>query len=264
MKFFWNKSVHENAAHYYQLAKDSKEKIAGLEKAIEETKKEIEEAKKPEKKDVKIKKQKQWFEKFHFGYTSGGLLMIGGRSAQQNDQIYAKYIEEHDLFFHADIQGGAAVILKCGTRTGPDSEIVDESELKEAAQFAACFSNAWKNGNAAVDVYCVKKNQLSKHATGGFIPSGAFAITGERKWFKDTKLSLRIGMGEIEGGGTAELEIVPEISKRKIQNTLKLVPSLAGKDKGALAKSLAKRFGVHPDIIQEMLPNGKTKTMESK
>lgn len=250
MKIFWNKSVHENAAYYYELAKDSRAKISGLEQAIEQTKKEIQEAKKPEKKDIKIKRQKQWFEKFHFGYTSSGKLMIGGRSAQQNDQIYAKYIEDNDLFFHADIQGGAAVILK-------DGVTADEDELNEAAQFAACFSNAWKNANASVDVYCVKKDQLSKHATGGFIPSGAFAITGERKWFRAMKLVLKIGMGET-------IEISSELSKRPLNDVLLLVPSLTGKDKGSLSKSLSKRFNIHPDFILELLPNGKTKTTEPK
>ena len=251
MKFFWNKSVHENAAYYYDLAKDSKEKITGLEKAMEDTKKEIVDAKKVEKKNIKVKREKQWFEKFHFALTSSGKLMIGGRSAQQNDLIYAKYIDESDLFFHADIQGGAALILKDGTNASED-------EMREAAQFAACFSNAWKNANASVDVYCVRKNQLSKHATGGFIPSGAFAITGERKWFKGTKLTLKIGLGE------NGVEILPEFSKRSLKQTLLLIPSLAGKDKGTLAKSLSKRFVIHPDEFLELLPNGKSKTMEIK
>ncbi|MFH1520173.1 MAG: NFACT RNA binding domain-containing protein [Candidatus Micrarchaeota archaeon] len=248
MKIFWNKTVHENAAYYYELAKDTKSKISGLEKAIEETKKEIEKAKKVEKKNVKVKREKQWFEKFHHSLTSDGKLIIGGRSAQQNDMLYAKYIEENDLFFHADIQGGSAVILKDGINASED-------EMKEAAQFAACFSNAWKNANAAVDVYCVRKNQLAKHATGGFIPSGAFAITGERKWFKAMKLNLIIGIGE------KGIEIISIFSKRHLTNILTLVPSLAGKDKGALSKSLAKRFNVHPDEFLELLPNGKSKTV---
>lgn len=248
MKIFWNKSVHENAAYYYELAKNSKDKMSGLKKAIEETKKEIEEAKKVEKKNVKVKREKQWFEKFHHSLTSNGKLMIGGRSAQQNDMLYAKYLEDHDLFFHADIQGGAAVILKDGINA-------NEEEMKEAAQFAACFSNAWKNANAAVDVYCVKKTQLAKHATGGFIPSGAFAITGERKWFRAMRLSLFIGVGE------KGMEIISMFSKRPLGNILTLVPSLAGKDKGALSKSLAKRFNVHPDDFLELLPNGKSKTV---
>ncbi len=250
IRLFYMKSVHENAAYYYEQAKESREKIAGVEKAIAETEKEMKEAGKPEKKDVRIKKAKEWHEKFHSAHTSAGKLMIGGRSAQQNDMLVSKHMDEADLFFHADIQGGAVFVLKDGKAAG-------DEELLECAQMAASFSNSWKNGNAAVDVYAVEKRQLTKNMSGGFVPAGAFAILGERRWFRATKLALRIGLCE---KGVA---IVPECSKTRLGNELTLVPTLAGKDKGALAKSLAKRFGLHPDDFLEILPNGKSKTVEA-
>ncbi|MFA5077808.1 MAG: NFACT RNA binding domain-containing protein, partial [Candidatus Micrarchaeia archaeon] len=169
------KSVHENAAAYYEEAKEAREKMKGVERAMEETKKEIEKAGKEEaaaerkkNEETKIARKKEWYEKFHYFFTSEGKLVVGGRSADQNDLIYKTYLEEGDLFFHADIQGGAACVMKGGAGAG-------DGERLEAAQFAACFSNAWKNGNAAVDVYCVKKGQVSKHAQGGFIGKGGFA-----------------------------------------------------------------------------------------
>jgi predicted ribosome quality control (RQC) complex YloA/Tae2 family protein len=246
IKIFYDRSVHENAAYYYGLAKESREKINGAEKAIEETKSEIEAAKKTEKKEVRIKRQKEWFEKFHHSLTSAGKLILGGRNAQQNDFLVVKHMDDKDLFFHADIQGGAVVVLKDGMNAG-------EPELLEAAQFAASFSKAWANGNASVDVYCVKKDQLTKNVSGGFVPAGAFAILGERKWFKSTKLALRIGKGEL-------LEVIPDISARRLPGEIILLPSRSGKEKGAMAKSLAKRFSAHPDALQELLPNGRSKT----
>jgi len=251
LALFYNRSVHDNAAYYYQLGKEAKGKIAGLEQAMEETEKEIEAAKKPGKKSIRIKRQKEWHEKFHSALTSSGRLMIGGRSAQQNDFLVARHMDDKDLFFHADIQGGAVVILKDGTEAG-------EEDLLEAAQMAASFSNAWKNGNAGVDVYAVRKNQLTKNVSGGFVPAGAFAILGERRWFRGVGLALRLGISE------TGLKLVPDISKTRLKNELVLVPSPAGKDKGALAKSLVKRFGVHPDELLELLPNGKSKTVEPK
>lgn len=248
VKIFYNKSVHENAAYYYDLAKECKEKTAGLEKAMEDTKKEMKKSEKTEKKEVRIKREKEWYQKFHYAFTETGKLLIGGRNAQQNDIAFAKHMEDNDLFFHADIQGGSAVVLKDGINA-------TEDELKEVAQFAASFSKAWINANAAVDVYAVKKDQVSKHAAGGYIPTGAFAISGERIWFRATKLELRIGLGE------KTLEIVPSISKKNLKKQLILVPSKSGKEKGALAKSLAKRFDVHPDELLELLPNGKTRTI---
>jgi predicted ribosome quality control (RQC) complex YloA/Tae2 family protein len=253
IRLFYLKSVHENAAYHYQLAKESREKISGLEKAMEETRKEIKSAGKAAagagKSGVRVKRQREWHEKFHSAHTSAGKLMIGGRSAQQNDQLVAKHMDDSDLFFHADIQGGAVVVLKDGASASDD-------EMMEAAQFAACFSNAWKNANAGVDVYAVGKSQVSKHAQGGYIPTGAFAISGERKWFRSTKLELRIGLGE------NGLELVPAVSERRLNGELVLIPSKSGKEKGALAKSLAKRFACHPDELLELLPNGKSKGVE--
>ena len=248
LKLFFNKTVHDNAARYYNLAKQCKEKIAGLQKAIEETKKEMQQAQKEKKKEVRVKRERRWYEKFHHTFTGNKRLMIGGRSAQQNDQVVARHMEDNDLFFHADIQGASAVILK-------DGADADEAEMAEAAQFAACFSKAWVNANAAVDVYAVKKEQLSKAAPGGYIPTGAFAIKGKRRWFRGTKLALRLGLRE------KKVEMVPEVSKTVLTEQLTLLPSKRGKEKGPLAKSLAKRFGVHPDELLEILPTGRTKTV---
>jgi predicted ribosome quality control (RQC) complex YloA/Tae2 family protein len=249
LRLFYNKSVHENAAYYYQLAKETRKKIQGLEEAIKQTEKEMEGQSRTKEKEVRVKREKAWYEKFNFGFTSGGRLMIGGRSAQQNDQVFGRHMEDNDLFFHADIQGGSAVILK-------DGIAASEGELNEAAQFAASFSKAWVNGNAAVDVYAVRKGQLSKHAQSGFIPTGAFAITGERTWFRSTPLRLRIGLGD------SGLRIVADCSQTRIKDELVLVPAQKGKAKGAIAKSLAKRFKVHADDLLQILPNGKTRTIQ--
>jgi len=251
LKLFTNKSVHENAAYYYELAKEAKKKIKGTEKAIEETKKEMEKSrkKKKEEKKVRVKKEKKWFEKFHWFYTSEGKLAIGGKNAQQNDIVYKKHMEDNDLFFHADIQGASAVILKDGLDSA-------EGEMLEAAQFAASFSNAWKNGNASVDVYSVKKEQLSKHATGGFIPAGAFAIKGKRNWFKNTRLGVKIGISE------HGLEILPDRSVRKMKNEVYLAPLKTGKEKGEISKFIAKKFDVDVTEILELTPSGKSKIVK--
>ncbi len=312
LTLFYDRTVHDNAARCYELAKEARQKIAGLEKAIGETGKEIEKAEKGRKKEARVKREREWYEKFHFAFTSCGKLMLGGRNAQQNDMLFAKHMDDADLFFHADIQGASAVVLKGGAElpgSGSGGEggggnageeerratgerggdwvagkagrgdagegghgnagegvagDAAKNELAEAAQFAASFSKAWVNGNASVDVYAVRKSQVSKHATGGFIPVGAFAISGERLWFRATRLALRIGLGE------KGIALVPELTAinakpgtPKLRSPLVLVPSQAGKDKGSIAKSLARRYGVHPDGLLELLPNGRTKTLET-
>ena len=249
LKLGITKTVQENAAYYYDQAKETKKKLKGLEKAIEDTKKEIERAEKEQhakEKNIKIKKEKKWYEKYHWFFTSQRKLAIGGRSAQQNDQLFAKHIEPSDLFFHADIQGGSVFILKEGVAASED-------ELKEVAQSAASFSNAWKNGNASVDVYAVKKEQLSKHASSGYVPTGGFAITGERRWFKHTSLGLQIGIG-LDG-----VEVVPLLSKRVFEKQSLLFPDKSGKEKGVVAKLLAKKWNISVDEVLTVLPNGKSR-----
>ncbi len=257
------KSVHENAAVYYEKAKEIREKEKGVEKAIEETRKEMEKAKKEgeaaerkKREERKIARKKEWYEKFHYFFTSksgggaggaepearNGKLVIGGKSAEQNDSIYRTYFEVGDLFFHADIQGGSACVLKDGVNAS-------ENELGEVAQFAACFSNAWKNGNAAVDVYCAGKEQVSKHIMGGFIGKGSFAIAGERMWFRKTELKLKLG---IENGIVV---VLPASCARKVANEVVVVPGT--KEKGEIVKKLAKILSVHPDEVQNLLPAGR-------
>ncbi|MEW6528912.1 MAG: NFACT RNA binding domain-containing protein [Candidatus Micrarchaeota archaeon] len=242
------KSVYENAAIYYEGAKKTRAKIDRVVEAISETKKEIERIKKEQTisqknqfQKIKIARKKAWYEKFHYFFTSDGKLAIGGKSADQNDFIYKNYFDERDLFFHADIQGGAVCVLKEGING-------HEIELREVAQFAASFSNAWKNKSAAVDVYCVKKSQVSKHAQGGFIQKGAFAILGERTWFRKIPLQLKIG---IENGFAI---VLPVICKRKIDKEIIIVPGTH--EKGKVVKKISNALGVHPDDIQNILPSG--------
>lgn len=240
------KSIHENAAEYYEKGKKVRKKIKGLEKAIEETKKELEKAEKEEgKKREKIekrRKEKKWYEKFHWFYTSSGKLCIGGKDASQNDLIFKKYMEDNDLFFHADITGGSVVVLKEGVEA-------DEEEREACAQFAASFSRAWKQGYSTIDVYSLKKEQLSKHSHGEFIGKGGIAMKGEREWFRNSSLRLRIGIGE------NGLEIIPDLSKRKLKNEKILIPGKEKKEK--IAKMLSKTLKIHIDEIMGILPTGK-------
>lgn len=239
------KSIHENAAEYYEKAKKIKKKIKGLEKAIEETKNEIKKTEKEEKKkEEKIEKrrtEKKWYENFHWFYTSKGRLCVGGKDASQNDIIFKKYMETDDLFFHADITGGSVVILKEGVNS-------EREEREECAQFAASFSKAWKMRYASVDVYSLKKEQLSKHVQGAYVGKGGIAMTGEREWFKGTALGLKIGLGEYG------LEIVPEVCKRKLSNEKIFVPGKEKKEK--IAKLFSKLYKIHADDIIGRLPSG--------
>jgi len=244
------KSVHENAAIYYEEAKRCHSKAEGARKSIVETEKRIADLDKKiaahqaaqlAKPAAKIRREKQWFEKFHHFITSDNTLVIAGGDAKQNELLVAKHLEAGDLFMHADIHGAPATIIKGGQSAPARS-------LEEAAQFSASYSSAWKSGLSSVDVYAVKPDQVSKHSHGEVVPKGGFMIKGEKKYFRSVKLGLRIGMRE----GIAIVE--PE---SKASSDLAILIHAGGpKEKGDLAKELAKKLGCEMDELLQILPSG--------
>ena len=241
-----NKSVHENASAYYERAKELRKKAENARKAIEQTKKELDgEIKKEQgqapRKAVRVKREKKWFERYHW-FESEGFMVLAGRDAKQNEELVGKQLEEEDLFFHADIHGAPATVLKNG-RKAP------EKILKQAAQFAASFSSAWKQGLKTVDVYAVEKSQVSKEAHGEYLGKGSFVISGKRTWFRNTELGVVIGVGE--GGLPA---CVPTLSEKKFARSFKVIQG--GKEKGEAARAIAKGLEVSVDEVLSLLPAG--------
>ncbi len=197
----FTKSAQENADVYYKKSKKHAQKRAGAEQAIKKLEKRLKGAAAPTKsvkRDVIETVKKEWYEKFHWFFTSKRMLVIGGKDAQQNDLLNSKHFEEMDLFFHANIFGASVMILKGGADA-------DKESKEEAAQFAACYSSAWKEGLTVVDVYSVRRNQVSKSTGKGAIAAGSFLLKGEREWYRNMALSLVFFKKE------SRLNAVPEI-----------------------------------------------------
>lgn len=269
IKLDWRKTAQENAAAYFSLSKEFAKKGEGAKKAIVETEAEMEKAKMEGAKvsakaasdsAPKMKRKKEWFEKFRWFYTSGGKLVVAGRDAKQNDMLVSKVMTEDDLFFHADIQGAPATILVSGKESGKNEAVTpagaSEQEKLEAAQFAASHSSAWKIGAAAVDVYAVEKNQLSKHAQGGYVGAGGFAISGEREWFRATSLGLSIGMNE--GIVVCLPSCHPDAEK------MRFAIGNGNYEKGKAAKMIAGALKANADEILLALPSGRFSLKEKK
>ena len=270
----YTKSAQENAEEYFKKAKELEKKAKGAAQAVldlEKKKKEIASKGTREKKLKQIKKR-EWYEKYNWFFTSSGMLAIGGRSAQQNEEINSKYFEQGDLFFHANIFGASAVVLKEGAKA-------DEKTREEAAQFAACYSKAWEDKLSAVDVFAARRDQVSKSSQNGYVSPGSFLITGEREWFRNVKLELYACLGkpdiEINRSGiqdnavlnlvpnkliveTSGLIIMPAIAYEHGASTGKAVRLRPGNvKKSDAAKEIAKKLGFEDiDYIIQHLPAG--------
>ncbi len=243
------KSIHANAAEYFEESKHLREKLVRVKSAISEVEERISLLGKKQslqasealgKIVVKKDEKREWYEKFHWFFTAGGLLCIAGKEAKQNEVVVSKYFEQGDLFFHADVQGAAATILKGG-------ESASEDGLLQCAQFAASFSKAWKGGFTSVDVYAVKKDQVSKSAQSGeYVAKGGFIIRGERKWFKNTELKLSVGKTP-EG----KLVIIPALFAQGKQGYFSIVP---GEEKRKVVASLAAKLSLSKQEAEGLAP----------
>jgi len=232
-------SAQRNAAKYYEKAKKAEKRAKGAEKALKETKMKIEEAKRQslEKTEQmpeippKIKKR-EWYEKFRWFHSSEGFLAIGGRDRIQNEILIKKYMEPKDLVFHADIAGAPFVLLKT------EGKSPSEKTLYEAAQFAASYSRAWKEGLGSINVYWVKPEQLSKSPPSGeYLSRGAFMIYGPRNYIRKVPLEIAIGLVKSDG----QIRIIggpPTAVSKQTSIYVKIIPG--SESSGHLAKQVKK------------------------
>jgi len=235
IEFDFRKSVMENAQAYYEKSKLARKKIAGVHEAMERTKKRMEEApeiervERPEKIERKARK---WFEKFRWFISSEGFLVVGGKDATSNEVLVKKYTEKSDLVFHSDIHGSPFAVVKAGGKDIP------AATRKEAAEFTAAYSKAWQSGLGAIDVYCIKPEQVSKQAQPGeYLPKGSFMIYGEREWFRGTELKVAIGIKIEKEKPYPEIISGPPASVSKQTNSFAVVKP-GDKEASALARTI--------------------------
>jgi len=193
-------SIEKNASNYYEAAKRAERKMAGASKAIEQTRTKIESLRHriiEESRTAAIpppmRPKREWYEKFRWFHSSDGFLVIGGRDASTNEVLIRKYMKPDDMVFHADILGAPLVLIKT------DGKTPSEQTIREAAQFAASYSRAWKE-MTTTNVYWVSPQQVSKQPPPGeYLPKGSFMIYGRRNYVRNVSLEVAIGVKKEDG-----------------------------------------------------------------
>lgn len=183
------KSLEENAALYYEQAKKLKRKIEGMHRIIREMEGKMREEK--EREDLKKRlinpAKPEWFVKFRW-FRPHGFLVLGGRDATQNEMLVKKHTEPDDIFFHADLHGAPAVVIKT------EGKEAGNEVLSLTADFAFSYSSAWKAGHGSGKVYWVRGSQASlTPPPGQYRPKGGIIITGERNYLTG-KAGIEIGV----------------------------------------------------------------------
>ena len=290
--------VEKNADRLYTEAKRIEEKKAGAETAIENTRAELEAVK--ERRDaweaddsdddddgddeeetdrnwlsmesIPIRASEEWYERFRWFHSADGFLIIGGRNADQNEEIVSKYLDKHDRFLHTQAHGGPVTVVKA---TGPSepSEAVDfpESTLSEAAQFAVSYASTWKEGRYAGEAYLVTPDQVSKTPESGeYIEKGSFVVRGDRTYFRDVAAEVAIGIQ-----CTGETRVIggpPSAIEGRAATSIRVQPGQYAQNDAAklLYREFKTRFAdqsflrkvASPDLIQEFLPAGGSAIVE--
>ena len=225
---FLDKTLEENASLYFEKSKRAKQKLEGAKEALAKAKADLGKKEKPKEQPKTRKVRKKWYEQYHWFHSSEGILCIGGRDANTNEQLLKKHTKDDEIVLHSEVPGSPFFVIK-DTDPGEDT-------IEEAAIATASYSRAWRSGLGNVEVYAVKREQLSKEAPSGeYMGKGSFMVRGERKHMKAI---LELGVGLQEGRVVAGP--VRAIASR-CDSWKKVIP---GREKTSdVAKSLRKALG---------------------
>ncbi len=252
------KTLGDNATIYYDKAKKMKKKIPVIKKVVEKAEKDLEnfdkkqkELKEKEKQKVSSVRKKEWYEKYHWFYSSEGLLVIGGKDATSNEIIIKKHTENNDIVFHTEMAGSPFFVVKNGIKCG-------DATKKEAAQATFSYSRAWRAGIVSGEVFYVSPNQVTKEAQSGeYLTRGAFMIYGNKNFIR---AEGKIAIGKIKNNGTIIGGPVSAISS-KTDNYVEIIP---GKEKKSeTAKKIAHKLKhKSSDDISVFIPTGGCKVLK--
>lgn len=113
------------------------------------------------------------YENFRWFFTSNDVLVIGGKSDEQNEIVIKEFLKPNYTVLHTKLPGSPFVIIQRDKPTKKD--------IEEAAIFCACFSQQWKKGEKIIEVDVFRGEQVYKSKD---MKIGTFGVKGERKTIK--------------------------------------------------------------------------------
>jgi len=171
------------------------------------------------------------YSKYRWFFTSSGTLVVGGKSDEQNEQVIRE-ARAHEVILHTKSPGSPFCVIK---------EAVEETseDIKEAAIFCACFSQAWKKGkNKEVEAHIFTKAQIEKKKS---MKTGTFGIKGN---VEKIKVPLRLYLDFQEG----KLRAVPFETDVAV-----IMPGELKKEKAA--EIISKKLEIPIEEVMSALPS---------
>jgi predicted ribosome quality control (RQC) complex YloA/Tae2 family protein len=107
------------------------------------------------------------YENYRWFFTSNNVLVIGGKSDEQNEIALKKFLRPEYTVMHTSAPGSSFMIIQ--------SEKPAKKDLDETAIFTACFSKQWKSTSSDIEIDIFQGSQIYKTKspqTGAFVFSG--------------------------------------------------------------------------------------------
>ena len=183
------------------------------------------------------------YQKYKWFFTSEGNLVVGGKSAGQNDELLNKLKESKKEYYimHTKEPGSpfCAIIS--------DINKVSKRALEECAVFTGCFSRAWKQGKKKTEVNIFKLSQLKKSKE---MKTGSWRVIGDI-----TKKDVEIELVLTKQKGV--LRAVPEKSVSSKEILARIAPGKIDKKEAVINIALEINGGeVSKNELLAALPAG--------
>ncbi len=189
------------------------------------------------------------YKKYKWFCTSSGKLVVGGKSAEQNDELLKllKKQNKECVMMHTSEPGSPFSVILA------DVKDVKKSDIEECAVFTASFSRAWKLGKKTASIDIFKSSEIYKDSR---MKTGTWGVLGRAK---KVNASLMLVLTKQRG----VLRAVPEKSiKSKKEMIVKILPGNISKE-DVLAK-IQLEFGSalsHEELLSA-LPSGGFKVIK--
>jgi predicted ribosome quality control (RQC) complex YloA/Tae2 family protein len=185
---------------------------------------------------VKIEKIQE-YEKYRWFFTSNDHLVIGGKNAEQNEEIISHLIKsgKNYMVMHTKSPGSPFSVIQ--------SEDFTEKDLEETAIFTGCFSRAWREKDKRTVIDIFKLKQITKNKS---MKTGTFGVSGQiNKKTVELKLYLTAQKGKIRA--------IPQ----KVKDSIAICPGNINKSN--FAEQIAIKLEIPMEEILQALPTGGSK-----
>jgi len=147
------------------------------------------------------------YENYRWFFTSNNVLVIGGKSDEQNELVLKNFLRPEYTVMHTSAPGSSFMIIQ--------SEKPTKKDLNETAVFTACFSKQWKNTSSDIEIDIFQGSQIYKTKS---MKLGTLGVKGDKKTVKvKPELVLIIQKGKLRAvPSTVKEKVLAEIKRGKL------------------------------------------------